>query len=295
MTLRMPRRLALLSAVAVFAMLSTACGRASVRLTEVEHAGGNISKVIYNNDGTIEEIETEDSDGDFATRLEFTWNEGRIEEVRVLDNNVDTFTLEYDYDSDGRLQEALASRGGQSMTIEYEFDADNGYALKQHDVNVDFGNGILNHVRGEYDYADGKIAELETTTDNTLPILGTSTDVVTEEFDWDGELLDRVTRESNNTDVYRFDYNDDNTLDEIDWGDEMVELDYDDGGRIEEIDFTYSNGSSDKTEYTYEDGSVAGLTFTPGFPYGAFFDMSGRPFGTPDVMTPAYLVAFFGN
>ncbi|MCP4498805.1 MAG: hypothetical protein GY822_02425 [Deltaproteobacteria bacterium] len=271
-----------------------ACGRANMRLVEVEYASGSVAQVTYNNDGTPEEIETVDSDGSFSNRLEFTWSEGKLAEVQILDDNTATFTLEYRYDDQGRVTQANADRDGQVIKIEYEYDSDNANLLDQLDVDVDIGGGVLNHQRTEYRYNEGKVSDVDHQTDATFPIFGTTTTNFSDELDWDGNELERITREGGDTDVFRYSYNDDGSLDEVDTGDDGYQLGYDDRGRIDDVEFQKSNGDRESTEYKYEDGASTGIHFTPGIPYGEYFDLAGRPFGNVEVNTIANLIAYSG-
>ena len=94
------------------------------------------------------------------------------------------------------------------------------------------------------------------------------------------------------TDDVAFSYNGDSRLDGIEGEGFDVDIDYDDNGRVAAYDGNDEDGAFE-AEYTYEDGNVSGLQFTPLHAYGDLFDMGGQAFGTPNNLSRAVVIVGF--
>ncbi len=288
-------------AVAVTAM---GCNqRASFRVSEIEVTRSNndsvvTSEISYNDDSTIEELERK-VNGAFDVRYEASYDSGIFDKITVVDDNDDPYDFEYSWDGPLLVE---VETDNQFYRASYDYDGSTPDTLEELERTYQYFDSTSLTETIEFKRADDGFLE-ETVSISTfeVPIFGDTITTTTNEYDWDEGILSGVTRSTtsgNNTDVdtFDFDYTDKglfvgNVLDEAEAPGQDYEIEYDDQGRIVEIELSDGNDII-TTRYTYEDGN-SNVVFEPAIPFASSFDLSGKPYGSTDLMTLTLLLGDF--
>lgn len=282
----------LILVVTTLATALSACGPMNPRVSEIDF-GSAKRDYVYDDSGLLVEM-VQSSDGGNDRTTTFTYDGTRLDEVEVVQENSPTTT--YTFNHDGDLLEGVAIDYGandETATIEHQYD---GALLEETDVEFDFGDLRITY-NTKYFYSDGKLTSSEVESVTDFGILGSATSTTSQTLTWDGAQLtdaERTTEDNGETttDDFAFSYNSDNRLDNIEGEGFDVDINYDDNGRIASYDGTDDDGAFD-VEYTYEDGAVNGVQFTPLHAFGDLFDLGGQAFGTPHNKSRAVLVVGF--
>ncbi len=287
-------RLLLCTLPLVLALGGACNGFAPLVLSEVESVDGDVTTVkemSYADDGRIEEIEIT-REGDFIGGLEFIWEGGQITALtrtRPGDSDID---VELQYEG-GLLVGMTADDGNADYEIEISYQNDDARYLEEHTFIIE-QNGSRTTLERTITYEDGRAVEGRE--ESTIASGAGSLTFVNElELSWgddglpaEAELTAKAFGQSVTTDI-EYKYTDDGRIEEADFDDgSSVEISYDDQGRMEEVEVT-DDGDRVVHTLSYEEGSQSGFAFVaPGLPANVLFDLTGRAFPQPNVMTDAY-------
>lgn len=280
-----------LAALAVLVCLGCNSGRSTARLGRIDRTVGNTVgewDYRYSDSGALEELQYET--GGSIARWDFSYdNSGTVNELRRSTDDED-LVYEFTYE-DGRLVEKRERQGADyNADSDLEYDS-NGKVLSIRKV-IHIGSDTTREIDTTLDRDnEGRLVEWSEVDHTTIeiPILGDveSTTNRTREFRYDDdghleEIRVAVTRggDTDNSDVeYRYD--DNGRLAELfDETGDNANLDYDDQGRIEEVDYVDQN---DRYSFSYDEGTASGVGLEPfGVPYATFFDVEGQSFSAFD-------------
>lgn len=277
--------------------------RASFRVSEIEVTRSDndnvtTSEITYNDDGTVDELERK-VNGSFDIRFEAEYDQGVFEKITVVDDNDEPYDFEFTWDGPLLVE---VETDNQFYRSTYDYDGSTPDTLEELDRTYQYFDSTSLNENIEFERNDdGQLAEVKSTSTFEVPIFGDTITVVTNEYDWDEGLLTGITRSTtsgNNTDVdtFDFDYNDEGLLvgkllDDVDAPGVTYNIEYDDQGRIEEIEQT--NGDDIvTTRYTYEDGG-SNIVWEPAIPFAGSFDLQGRAYPSVELMTVPLLLGDF--
>lgn len=277
--------------------------RASFRVSEIEVTRSDndnvtTSEITYNDDGTVDEMERK-VNGSFDIRFEADYDQGVFEKITVVDDNDEPYDFEFTWDGPLLVE---VETDNQFYRTTYDYDGSTPDTLEELDRTYQYFDSTSLNENIEFERNDdGQLAEVKSTSTFEVPIFGDTITVVTNEYDWDEGLLKGITRSTtsgNNTDVddFDFDYNDEgllvgNRLDEVDAPGLSYNIEYDDQGRIVEIERTDGDDIV-TTRYTYEDGN-SNIVWEPALPYASSFDLSGKAYPSVELMTVPLLLGDF--
>lgn len=270
-------------------------GFSPVRLVEMETTRGNnttVKEVTYGDDGRIEEIETR-SNGNFLSRLEFIWEGGTLSELVYERANEDDLDISLEY-KDGRLVGMEAKRGNTEYTIDIKYEDNDPSFLREHTFVIQSGSTRTTR-RRSVKYDEGRAVEgrEEVTIATGLGSLSETYELkmrrdkngLPQRLKMSGTVLGITSRRT-----AEYSFGDDRRLEEVEYDDgERIELDYDNEGRIEEMEITTRSGQRTVHEMRYENGNQSGFAFVaPDLPANVLFDLTGRALDRPDVFTDAW-------
>lgn len=273
-------------------------GRSRARLNEIERTVGNSSVITeyeYDDQGRLSGIRV--NDGGDPQEWEIEYGDDGVDQITVSEGDGEPLVINFSYD-DGRLTEKDES--GPGYTVDSELTYDDSGQLSEVERSYRAGSNTTVTTRYTLERDAGK---LDSWTSNVhsvveVPLLGTleSTEVTTREhqYDDDGNLeqIEVTVTAGNDTSSADIDYEyEDGRLVEVsDINNERVDVNYDDNGRIDEVE--YAN-SGNRYELSYEDSPTSGgLYLEPqGIDYGGFFfDLEGHSYGEFDLNTLSVLL-----
>lgn len=235
---------------------STNAGATTIVRYEIEYAGGgsHIQEITRSTNGTV--------DG----RFEWTYEGDQVARIDFTDADGDRTTTELDYEQD-RLARRVLTMANETYTDQFEYDDARDGRLDE--ITSTWGDGNLLTV---LDYDDAGRLEKMTITDGN--------DTLADELDYDAEgRIDRATTLFGTSliELYDFAYDPEGRIEEIVGDGVRVSVSYDGQGRVEEVE-RFQDGDTVRFRYTYESGSVRGISFVPETPFGYFFDLRGASF-----------------
>ncbi len=251
------------------------------------------------------EVETTIQDGSRTTieRLDFSYEGSQLREVARHENGAPAGTARFTYGAGGielvehagvegdRATERLTYEQGRLARTRFEIA---GIRVDERTIAYDparsnvpkeistlttapGSSGTTRLVRYEYD-ADGR-------TTKQLEVAGSQTASTELRYTNDGSI-ERASlfQGGDHRETYTFELDADARLVEVvDSRNGRHEVTYDDAGRIGEIRWSTSSGTTTYT-YRYGEGSVAGWTFAPAVPVPQLFDLTGTAYETVSVL-----------
>lgn len=281
---------------AVLVGITAGCdqGRSRARISTLERTtGGAVTewRFEYADDGRLDEIRIES--GGAVQTIAYTYDEdtGAVLEIATTDDDGDVYLHEFEWEQ-GQIVQKRESGGGVTARTDLEHD-DLGRPVHAEKL-TEFGTEtrIERVTTLEYD-DEGRLSEWLDTVTTTVEVIFIG-DVVSNqtyerelEYDDDSGALEVIrlsVRTGDNVDIseVEYDYDADTArlAEVIDESNDQGDLDYDDQGRIESIDF---RDDDDRYTFEYEEGSTSSVVLEPfGIPYSMFFDLAGRSFSTID-------------
>lgn len=272
-------------------------GPALVRVSEIITTSSNSStrytvEVSYTDDGRIEEIEA-DRNGAFESRYEYSYDEGRLVEIEIVDDGSQARTLDVEW-TGNQITEMSGSFNDNRQEINLEYLSDDASVIAESSNEITAGQ-YVSRTTTTFDYDDRRRL-IEMTARSSAEVNGTvfapsSTQWEIEYGDDGRPLVAEYTTESgDNVDSYEAElsYDDKGRLEEVELDDGTdVSVSYDEEGRVEELELR-SGGSITTTEYVYEDGTTDGFAFLLEGA-GGFYDLSGRYLERPYVYSTSFI------
>jgi YD repeat-containing protein len=214
-----------------------------------------------------------------AGSASFTYGAGGIASVEYADAEGDRATERLTYEG-SRLVRARYEIAGirvEERTISYD-PARSGAPKEISTVTTSpgFGNST-SFVRYEYDAAGRTTKQLE--------LVGSQNESTELRYTADGSL-ERASLfdDGAHRETYTFELDADARLVEVvDSRNGRHEVTYDDAGRVAEIRWSRSSGTT-TYRYRYGEGSVDGWTFAPAVPVAQLFDLTGNAYGTVSLL-----------
>lgn len=292
-----------MACVGLVGMIIAGCGRAPLRLSEVEsvrtaNGSSTVTRLsyTYREDRMLDRVE-QTVNGEFYQRVDVDYEEGRPS--RLVYEYADGARTEVELIwAAGRLDELKMQNGDARWTKSLVYDEDNGHRVIRTVLERALAADTDLTVTTDYEWsADGALEATETETvysNNFLNVDVTSTSSMERRYTEGGEL-DRVNvfqTAGNNTEaaVFEYQYGEGRLAEVTSEAGDKYEFDYDDSGRLGTIEIELGS-SSTLVEYRYEEGDIAGpLRLLPqSFPGAEHFDLRGRSFPELELMTLEFL------
>jgi YD repeat-containing protein len=265
------------------------CGRSSQRPAVIEGRTGGLD-VMYTftyEGSTLVEVEYE-VEGDRRETWEFEWEGGSLTELVIEPRNGDdriyTFTRE-----GSQLVKKTVEQGNSETTVDYVYE---GGVLTEVTSETRIGGDRVADAQSVVTREGGRIVLIETDQDTDIgPFSYNTTEEAEFSYDDQGRLEDIRADLSGDADGRTrtdFEYNDQGRIQLVEREGRDYEMDYDDVGRVEEID----DEDGYRYDIEYDDGQVSGLVFDLTFvPYGGLFDLEGRGFTEFDTNSLSFILS----
>ena len=252
-------------------------GQTTIGIIDVGYQGREVVDVVFRENGAA------------AGRMEFSYSDGRVDGIDVVDAEGDRGSYSWSYDGD-RLTSILWSVPqvvSHEQELEYD-DAAGGRPERMTATTSWSGTTPISAVT-TYDYdAEGRLVEI-------AEVEGTSTWSSEIRYDQDSRI-ERVTQyQGSEVALASLEYDGDGRLSLVESDDgDRYEVSYDDEGRIDEILLlSPGSGTTLTVRYSYVPGDVTGLTFDPNLPVAGLVDLRGTSFAQPDFTAVAAPLRLF--
>jgi YD repeat-containing protein len=270
------------------AAISTACSatdsteRESSKLKEVEmtRQSGSTTTVQrweaqYDGSHILELLEY--LNGAPNGSIQYFWGGAGLERLEFTDKQGDRASDELTYTSSKLSREVFRIAG--VLTRERMMKYANDGVLSEMTTNVMAAGSSADVTLTKYEYDVNKQLTKITA------LQGGDTDITELHYDVD-RRLDRAASYSDGAHVvtYTFTYNKDGTLDEVtDTHNRRYSVSYDDSHRIAEVRLL-DESTLTRYRYTYDSGSIEGISFAPAVPLSGQFDLDGNVYGNVELL-----------
>jgi YD repeat-containing protein len=278
-----------LLAVVVLGSIVTGCGRSSQRPAVIEgrRGGADVMYTFSYEGSNLSEVDYE-VEGDRRETWEFKWEGGSLTELVVEPRNGDDRIYTFKREG-GQLVQKVVEQGNSETTIDYVYE---GGVLAEVKAETRVGGDRVSEAESAITREGGRIALIVTEANFRIgPLSFDTTEEAEFRYDDQGRIEDvraDLSGDASGRTRTDFEYNDQGRLELVEREGRDYELEYDDFGRVEEID--------DEDGYTYEveydEGQVSGLVFDLTFiPFGGLFDLEGRGYGDYDTNTLGFILS----
>lgn len=243
--------------------------------------------VGYDEEGCVSNLDTT-VDGEDLRRVSFDCTDGDIQQAVAEFRGGESIALVYTYDADGRLTHAEGDSLGEGKIVELDFGYETTDIVSSYDANVDIDT-VTYELGLDYDYNEDVLVDhvegsalteagfwiFETETEESL-----ARDIVYDDSNLIASIeTTRSGEDDSRTTSVAYRYDDVGRLIEAVSDDDVTTtVEYNEDGLVSKVT-TLHPAAEYVTTYTYAEGPMSGLVFTPDVPASRFFDLAGAPNG----------------